>query len=140
MAGFYDYSVKDSKGNEVPMSSYQGKVVLVVNTATGCGFTPHYAPMEEMYEKYHDQGLEILDIPCNQFAGQTPGSDEEIHEFCQLKYKTQFPQMHKTFVNNNEGLRARRKSRFILSSRVRKDSRDLKKMRKGSRRRQPVPL
>ena len=75
MAGFYDYSVKDSKGNEVPMSSYQGKVVLVVNTATGCGFTPHYAPMEEMYEKYHDQGLEILDIPCNQF---------------------------KTFVNNNE--------------------------------------
>lgn len=102
MAGFYDYSVKDSKGNEVPMSSYQGKVVLVVNTATGCGFTPHYAPMEEMYEKYHDQGLEILDIPCNQFAGQTPGSDEEIHEFCQLKYKTQFPQMHKTFVNNNE--------------------------------------
>ena len=85
MAGFYDYSVKDSKGNEVPMSSYQGKVVLVVNTATGCGFTPHYAPMEEMYEKYHDQGLEILDIPC-----------------CQLKYKTQFPQMHKTFVNNNE--------------------------------------
>ena len=102
MAGFYDYSVKDSKGNEVPMSSYQGKVVLVVNTATGCGFTPHYAPMEEMYEKYHDQGLEILDTPCNQFAGQTPGSDEEIHEFCQLKYKTQFPQMHKTFVNNNE--------------------------------------
>ena len=99
MAGFYDYSVKDSKGNEVPMSSYQGKVVLVVNTATGCGFTPHYAPMEEMYEKYHDQGLEILDIPCNQFGGQAPGSDDEIHEFCTLHYKTTFPQMKKSDVN-----------------------------------------
>ncbi len=100
MASFYDYSVKDSKGNDVNMKDFEGKVVLIVNTATGCGFTPHYAPMEEMYEKYHDQGLEVLDIPCNQFAGQTPGSDDEIHEFCQLKYKTQFPQMHKTNVNN----------------------------------------
>lgn len=101
MAGFYDYSVKDAKGNDVKMSDYKGKVVLVVNTATGCGFTPHYKPMEEMYEKYHDQGFEILDIPCNQFAGQTPGTDEEIHEFCTLKYNTKFPQMHKTNVNNN---------------------------------------
>jgi len=100
MASFYDYSVKDTKGNDVSMKDFEGKVVLVVNTATGCGFTPHYAPMEEMYEKYHDQGLEILDIPCNQFAGQTPGSDEDIHEFCTLKYNTQFPQMHKTNVNN----------------------------------------
>lgn len=101
MSGFYDYSVKDPKGNDVKMSDFKGKVVLVVNTATGCGFTPHYKPMEEMYEKYHDKGLEILDIPCNQFAGQTPGTDEEIHEFCTLKYNTKFPQMHKTNVNNN---------------------------------------
>lgn len=101
MAGFYDFSVRDAKGNEVSMADFRGKVVLVVNTATGCGFTPHYKPMEEMYERYHAQGFEILDIPCNQFAGQTPGTDEEIHEFCTLKYNTQFPQMHKTCVNNH---------------------------------------
>ena len=97
--GFYDYSVTDRKGNEVPMSNFRGKVVLVVNTATGCGFTPHYKDLEDMYEKYHEQGLEIVDVPCNQFAGQTPGSDEEIHEFCSLNYNTQFPQMKKTDVN-----------------------------------------
>lgn len=101
MAGFYDYSVKNPKGEDVKMSDFRGKVVLVVNTATGCGFTPHYEPLEKMYEQYHDQGFEILDIPCNQFAGQTPQDDEGIHKFCQLKYHTQFPQMHKTFVNNN---------------------------------------
>jgi len=77
--GFYDFSVKDAAGNDVSLRQFEGKVVLVVNTATGCGFTPHYEPMEKMYEKYHDQGFEILDVPCNQFAGQTPGTDEEIH-------------------------------------------------------------
>ena len=97
--GFYDYSVTDAQGNEVSMADYKGKVVLVVNTATGCGFTPHYKDIEAMYEKYHDQGLEVLDIPCNQFAGQTPGTDEEIHEFCQLHYNTKFPQMTKSEVN-----------------------------------------
>lgn len=102
--GFYDYSVLDRKGNEVSMKQFEGKVVLVVNTATGCGFTPHYEPMEKMYEKYHEQGLEILDIPCNQFAGQTPGTDEEIHEFCTLKYNTQFPQMKKSEVNGENEL------------------------------------
>ena len=102
--GFYDYSVTDRHGNEVPLSDYQGKVVLVVNTATGCGFTPQYEPIEKMYEKYHEQGLEILDIPCNQFAGQTPGTDEEIHEFCTLKYNTQFPQMKKSDVNGENAL------------------------------------
>jgi glutathione peroxidase len=78
--------------------------MMIVNTATGCGFTPHYKPMEEMYEKYHDAGLEIIDIPCNQFAGQTPGTDEEIHEFCTLKYNTQFPQMKKSEVNGDNAL------------------------------------
>ena len=102
--GFYDYSVTDAQGNEFSMDNYRGKVVLVVNTATGCGFTPHYKDIEEMYEKYHDQGFEVLDIPCNQFAGQAPGSDEEIHEFCQLHYNTMFPQMKKSDVNGENEL------------------------------------
>ena len=97
--GFYDYTVKTAKGEDLPMSDYEGKVVLVVNTATGCGFTPQYKDLESIYEKYHDKGLEIVDIPCDQFAGQTPGTDEEIHEFCTLKYNTQFPQMKKSEVN-----------------------------------------
>ncbi|MBQ2058426.1 MAG: glutathione peroxidase, partial [Firmicutes bacterium] len=80
------------------------KVVLVVNTATGCGFTPHYKDLEAIYEKCHDKGLEIVDVPCNQFAGQTPGTDEEIHEFCTLKYNTQFPQMKKSDVNGENEL------------------------------------
>lgn len=101
---FYDYSVKNTKNEDVSMETYKGKVVLVVNTATGCGFTPQYKDLEDMYESYHDQGLEILDIPCNQFAGQTPGTDEEIHEFCTLKYNTQFPQMHKSEVNGENAL------------------------------------
>ena len=89
--GFYDYKVADTKGGEKDLKDFEGKVVLVVNTATGCGFTPQYKELEEMYEAFHDKGLEILDIPCNQFAGQTPGTDEEIHEFCTLNYNTQFP-------------------------------------------------
>ncbi len=100
----YDYTVKDRTGSEVSLDQYKDKVVLVVNTATGCGFTPQYKELEEMYEKYHDQGLEILDIPCNQFAGQTPGTDEEIHEFCTLRYNTQFPQMKKSEVNGENEL------------------------------------
>ena len=99
--GFYDYSVTDAQGNEVSMENYKGKVVLVVNTATGCGFTPHYKDIEDMYERFHEQGFEVLDIPCNQFAGQTPGTDEEIHEFCQLHYNTKFPQMKKSEVNGD---------------------------------------
>ena len=100
----YDYSVKDRSGNEVSLEQYRGKVVLVVNTATGCGFTPHYKDIEAMYEQYHDQGLEVIDVPCNQFAGQTPGTDEEIHEFCTLHYNTQFPQMKKSDVNGENAL------------------------------------
>ena len=96
---FYDYTVLTRKGEEFRLSDLKGKVVLVVNTATGCGFTPQYAPIEQLYQDYHDQGLEILDIPCNQFGGQAPGTDDEIHEFCTLNYKTTFPQMKKSEVN-----------------------------------------
>ena len=102
--GIYDYVIKNGKGDDVPMSDYKGKVLLIVNTATGCGFTPHYEPLEKMYEKYHDRGFEIIDIPCNQFAGQAPESDEEIHQFCTLKYNTQFPQMKKSEVNGENEL------------------------------------
>ncbi|MDC7292754.1 MULTISPECIES: glutathione peroxidase [unclassified Butyrivibrio] len=102
--GFYDYSVTDAQGNEVSMENYKGKVVLVVNTATNCGFTPHYKDIEAIFEKFHEQGFEVLDIPCNQFAGQTPGTDEEIHEFCQLHYNTMFPQMKKSDVNGETAI------------------------------------
>jgi glutathione peroxidase len=104
MMGFYDYSVLNSKGEEVSMKNFEGKVVMVVNTATGCGFTPQYEDIENIYEAFHDQGFEVVDVPCNQFAGQTPGTDEEIHEFCTLKYNTQFPQMKKSDVNGENQL------------------------------------
>ena len=100
----YDYTVTKTDGSELSLSDYKGKVMLIVNTATGCGFTPHYAPIEKMYEDFHDKGLEVIDVPCNQFAGQTPGTDEEIHEFCTLKYKTQFPQMKKSNVNGPDAI------------------------------------
>ena len=102
--GFYDYTVPAKKDETVAMKDFEGKVVVVVNTATGCGFTPQYKDLEDLYEKYHEQGLEIVDVPCNQFAGQTPGTDEEIHEFCTLKYNTQFPQMKKSDVNGPDAL------------------------------------
>ena len=104
MASFYDFSVQRRDGSEQSMRDFEGKVVIVVNTATGCGFTPHYEPLEKLYEEYHDKGLEIVDIPCNQFAGQAPESDEGIHEFCQLKYKTQFDQMKKSEINGENAL------------------------------------
>ena len=99
MAEIYKINVLDKKGNEVSLEQYQGKALLIVNTATGCGFTPQYKELEAMYEKYRDKGFEILDFPCNQFAGQTPGTDEEITEFCTLKYDTKFPQFKKIDVN-----------------------------------------
>ncbi len=102
--GIYDYTVTAADGSEVKLSDYQGKVIMVVNTATGCGFTPHYEPIEKMYEDLHEQGFEVIDVPCNQFAGQTPGTDEEIHEFCTLKYHTQFPQMKKSDVNGETAI------------------------------------
>ncbi|MBQ7160436.1 MAG: glutathione peroxidase [Clostridia bacterium] len=100
----YDLTVTAADGNEIPLSDYRGKVILIVNTATGCGFTPHYKDLEEIYEEYHDKGFEIIDVPCNQFAGQTPGTDEEIHEFCTLKYNTRFPQMKKSEVNGENAI------------------------------------
>ena len=102
--GVYGYSVTAADGKEIPLSDYEGKVLLIINTATECGFTPQYAPLEEMYEKYRDRGFEIIDIPCNQFGGQAPGTDEEIHNFCALNYATQFPQMRKSDVNGENEL------------------------------------
>lgn len=95
----YDYTVKNRKGEDVSLSTLKGKVLLVVNTATGCGFTPQYEGLEKLYKEYHDKGLEILDFPCNQFGNQAPGSDDEIHEFCTLKYNTTFDQFAKVDVN-----------------------------------------
>lgn len=97
----YDFTVKGQKGNDVSLKEYEGKVLLIVNTATGCGFTPQYKGLEELYEKYRDQGFEILDFPCNQFFHQAPGSDEEINQFCSLRFNTQFPRFKKLEVNGN---------------------------------------
>ncbi len=95
----YDYEVTKGNGEKLNLADYKGKVILVVNTATGCGFTPQYEPIEQLYKDYHDKGLEVLDIPCNQFGAQAPDTDDEIHEFCSLHYNTTFPQMKKADVN-----------------------------------------
>ena len=95
----YDLKVKNGRGEDVSLSDYKDKVLLIVNTATGCGFTPQYEGLENMYKKFHDKGLEILDFPCNQFGNQAPGSDDEIHEFCSFKYNTTFDQFSKIEVN-----------------------------------------
>ena len=95
----YDFKANDYKGNEVNLADFKGKVLLVVNTATRCGFTPQYDGLEALYDKYKEQGFEILDFPCNQFANQAPGSSEEIHNFCTLKFGTEFPQFAKIDVN-----------------------------------------
>ena len=102
MKTVYDFTVKDQKGNEVSLSDYQGKVLLIVNTATGCGFTPQYEPLEAMYAELKEQGLEILDFPCNQFANQAPGTEEEIHDFCTIHFGTEFPQFAKIDVNGED--------------------------------------
>ena len=109
----YDYSVKAQDGSDVSISDYRGKVLLIVNTATGCGFTPQYEGLQDLYEKYQSKGLEILDFPCNQFGHQAPGTDEEITDFCQSRYGVTFPQFKKIEVNgeNEEPLYAFLKSR-----------------------------
>ncbi len=95
----HDFTVKDRKGSDVALSNYKGKVLLIVNTATRCGFTPQYEELEALYKSYKDKGLEILDFPCNQFGNQAPGTDEEIAQFCSLNYGTEFPQFKKIEVN-----------------------------------------
>ena len=99
MKTVYDCTVKDRQGNNASLAEYRGKVLLIVNTATGCGFTPHYEPLEAMYKEFREKGFEILDFPCNQFANQAPGTEDEIHEFCTLKFGTEFPQFAKIDVN-----------------------------------------
>jgi len=95
----YDFTVKDRRGNDVSLTEYKGKVLLIVNTATRCGFTPQYEELEALYKEYRDKGLEILDFPCNQFGEQAPGTEEEIHQFCTLNFGTEFPQFKKIEVN-----------------------------------------
>jgi glutathione peroxidase len=98
----YDFTVNDHKGKPVPLSIYQGKILLLVNTATHCGFTPQYAGLQGLYDTFKDQGFFVLDFPCNQFAQQAPGTDDEIHDFCTLKYATTFPRFAKIDVNGPE--------------------------------------
>lgn len=95
----YDFKVKDIRGNDVSMSDYKGKFLLIVNTATGCGFTPQYDGLEKLYEMYKEKGFEILDFPCNQFLNQAPGTNEEIAQFCQLRFGTSFKTFAKIDVN-----------------------------------------
>ncbi|HCC00563.1 MAG TPA: glutathione peroxidase [Ruminococcaceae bacterium] len=98
----YDFSVKTMKGEEKSLADYKGKVLLIVNTATKCGFTPQYTGLQALYQKYAEQGLEILDFPCNQFAEQAPGDDESIHNFCTGRFGVTFPQFAKIKVNGDE--------------------------------------
>lgn len=95
----YDFKVKNTQGEEVSLEKYKGKVLLIVNTASGCGFTPQYEGLQKIYDEYKDCGFEILDFPCNQFFGQAPGSDEELSSFCQLTYGTTFETFAKIDVN-----------------------------------------
>lgn len=97
--GIYDYKVKGKDGEEVSLKEYEGKVLLIVNTATGCGFTPQFDGLQDLYEKYREKGFEILDFPCNQFGNQAPGTDEEITDFCNSRYGITFTQFAKIDVN-----------------------------------------
>ena len=100
----YDFTVKARDGSDVPLSEYRGKVLLVVNTATGCGFTPQYDELQALYDEFSAQGFEILDFPCNQFGEQAPGSDEEIHSFCTGRFGITFPQFAKVDVNGENAI------------------------------------
>ena len=99
-----DFTVTAQDGSQVALKDYAGKVLLIVNTATACGFTPQYGPMQEIYDDLHEKGLEILDFPCNQFANQAPGDDEEIHSFCQGRFGITFPQFSKIDVNGDDAI------------------------------------
>ena len=100
----YDFTIKKADGTEVPMADYRDKVLLIVNTATGCGFTPQYSALQELYDEAKEQGLEILDFPCNQFGEQAPGSDEEIHTFCTGRFGITFPQFAKVDVRGETAI------------------------------------
>ena len=102
MTSLYDFSVLSQDNQTISLDAYRGKVLLIVNTATGCGLTPQYQGLQELYERYQDHGFEILDFPCNQFMGQAPGSAEEINSFCNLHYQTTFPRFAKIKVNGKE--------------------------------------
>ena len=102
MTSLYDFSVLDQDNQMISLDTYRGKVLLIVNTATGCGLTLQYQGLQELYDRYHDQDFEILDFPCNQFMGQAPGSAEEINVFCSLHYQTTFPRFAKIKVNGKE--------------------------------------
>ena len=95
----YDFTMRDSFGDEIPFSTYEGKVLLIVNTASKCGFTPQFQGLQELYDTYAERGLEILGFPCNQFAGQDPGTNDEIRSFCQINYGVTFPIFEKINVN-----------------------------------------
>lgn len=118
----YDFKVKAMNGDEVSLSAYKGKVLLIVNTATGCGFTPQYKGLQELYTKYKDKGFEILDFPCNQFLGQAPGTEEEIHKFCTGRFGITFPQFAKIEVNgkNEEPLfkYIKNEAKGVIGSRI----------------------
>ena len=100
----YDFTVKTMSGEDKNLSDYKGNVLLIVNTATACGFTPHYTDLQAMYAEYKDKGLEILDFPCNQFGNQAPGDDEEIHTFCTGRFGVTFPQFSKIDVNGDQAI------------------------------------
>lgn len=118
----YSINVKRASGDEVSLSQYKGKVLLIVNTATGCGFTPQYEGLQKLYEKYKDQGLEILDFPCNQFGNQAPGSTEEIGNFCALNFGTTFELFEKIDVNGPEAsplfVYLKEQKKGLLSSKI----------------------
>ena len=101
MASIYDFTVKDIHGTPVKLDRYRGKVLLIVNTASECGFTPQYKGLEAVYEKLHDKGLEVLGFPCNQFGGQEPGGEKEIAQFCELNFGVTFPMFAKVDVNGD---------------------------------------
>ena len=136
----YDFSVKTRKGEDISLSNYKGKVLLIVNTATGCGFTPQYKELQELYTEFKDQGFEILDFPCNQFANQAPGNNEEIHTFCTGRFGITFPQFAKIDVNGENAIPlykwltenttfngfGKSPMGFVLSSMVKKSDKDYK--------------
>ena len=121
MDTIYQFTAKGRNGTSLDLSTLKGKVLLIVNTATGCGFTPQYTGLEKLYAKYHDKGLEILDFPCDQFGHQAPGSDDEIHQFCALKYNTSFDQLAKIEVN---GPNADPIYKFLKAARAKDDAPD----------------